>query len=415
MNKKKQVVEDWRITPNEETHSEWIINKIKNRYPNAIFAPERWNQTIDWDGIEKQVNHIDTLATYMEEHEIPPLLYKTYIDLLHTNLQVLRDIFFVNTGFYLDTMERGEVQSKEDFKKLRFWTLRDIEVTTRLGEVFERLLLYKRLYRNYGDEDFDGAWDEVEEKLKGADSDDEFKRIIGQEKFRNTKPWCMTYALAPYENREGVDSTSTISQCLCVSLYIHSFFSLFFQLSVIYQIEEESLSELVDELTQSEYGQYRMKGWRKDMNVSKNEFINKLESVPELRPWVRGVVAVLEEKQHIRSLFSKENNPHEIDMAKCTNINNWINVIVIAALLKEYDNEQEVVRQLLPFFYAGENDARDFLNRIKGLEPRMITSLVKRLIDDTILSEYSKTKRLYDVLHENGFYPLSYQNWNDQV
>lgn len=415
MKKKKQIIEDWRITPKEDMHDEWIINTVKARHPDAIFAPERWNQKIDWESIEKQVNHIDTLATYMQENAMPPLLFKSYINLLHTNLQVLRDIFFVNTGFHLDPMAGGEVQVKEDFKKLRFWTLQDIEVTTRLCDVFQRLFKYKALYRTYGDLDFEGAWKGVEETLRGAESEDEIPRLIGQHEFKNPRSWCMTYAFAPYENREGVEQTSTIHQSGSVRLYISTFFNLFFQLSVIYQIEEESLPELVDELIHSEYGEYRMKPWRKDMNVSKEEFITKLEAIYELRPWVRGVAAVLEEKQHLRSLFSEDGNPGQIDIAKCSNIRSWISVVVIAALLKEYDKEQKVVRQLTPFFFGGEDPARDFLNRIRGAEPQMITALVKKLVDDTLLSEFIKGRKLYDVLHDNGIYPLTYQNWSNQV
>ena len=413
MKKNKQSIEDYRITPLEETHSEWILDQIKSRHPNAIFVQERWNQKIDWEGIEKQAKHIEILSAYLEENKLPPLLYKTYLDLLHTNLQILRDIFFVNTGFYLDIKEGGELKEKEDFKKLRFWTLRDIEATTRLRELFEGFLRCKCLRGFLDDED--NYWNEVEEKLRGAYSEEEITRVIGQETFRNSKFWSMTYALAPYENREGVSPLNTEFQKSTVSLYISSFFQLFFELSVIYQTEEQNLPELVEELIHSEYGEYRMKGWRKDMNVSKDEFITKLESVPELKPWVRGVVAVLEEKQHIRSLFSEDGNPHEINIAKCSNIDNWINVVVIAALLKEYDEEQKIVRQLMPFFFFGERDVRDFLNRIRGAEPKMITSLVKKLEEETTLSEYSKTKSLYDVLHKNGLYPLSYQNWHDQL
>lgn len=407
----KDEIEDYRITPQEDSHSAWIMGQIRERHPNAIFDMARWNQTIDWDAIEKQVSHIDFLATFIMEHELPPLLFKAYIDLLHTNLQVLRDIFFVFTGFYLDPKAQGEVQEREDFRKLRFWTLRDIEVTTRLREVFSRLIHYDWTGWHGGD----GTWDTVEETLRGAYSEDEFPRIIGQEKFRRPRTWCMAYAFAPYENRQGVEQTSNVHQGLSVSMYISSFFSLFFQLSVIYQIEENSLPELVEELIHSDFGEHRIKPWRKDMNVSREEFITKLEAVVELRPWVRGVVAVLEEKQHMRSLFSDGIDTTKVDITRCSNVNNWINVVVIAALIKEYESEQHVVRQLAPFFFRGEDAARDFLNRIRGVEPQMITALVKRMVQEDLLSEFTKSRKLYDVLHKNGLYPLTYQNWNNQV
>ena len=158
-----------------------------------------------------------------------------------------------------------------------------------------------------------------------------------------------------------------------------------------------------------------MKGWRKDMNLSREDFIEKLESVPEMKPWVRGVVAVLEEKQHIRSLFSKADTPYEIDIEKCSNVRGWMTVILIVALLQEYEGEQAVVQEILPFFYMGEKDARDFLNRIRGAEPQMITTLVKKLVEKDKMPEALKTKSFYNVLKKHGLYTKSYENWNQQM
>lgn len=412
MGKKKQSVEDWRITSDKECHSEWIIDTIKKRHSDDLFSIERWNQKIVWKDIEKQVEHVDALVTYLKEHKMPPLLFKQYIDLIHTSLQVLRDIVFVNTGFYIDPMAPGEISEQEGFKKLRFWTLSDLEVTKRLYKTFERLIKYSYTIDTPKDED---VWETVEECLKGAYSKDEHERVLGESKFNHTSSWCMEYAFAPYENREGVWNFGNEIQKNHVNMYIHCFFSLFFQLSVIYQIEENSLSELVDEMKRSEYGENRIKGWRKDMNLSKEDFIEKLESVPEMKPWVKSVVAVLEEKQFIRSLFSKENTPYEIDLEKCSNVRNWMTVILIVALLQEYEKEQEVVQEILPFFYMGEKDARDFLNRIRGAEPQMITALVKKLVDKDKMPDALKTKSFYSVLKKHGLYTKSYENWNQQV
>lgn len=413
MKKKEQAIEDWRITVGDERHSEWMIDTIKKRHSDNIFSMERWNQKIIWEDIEKQANHVDVLVTYLKEHKMPPLLFKYYIDLIHTSLQVLRDIVFVNTGFYLDPMAPGEISEQEGFKKLRFWTMGDLEVTGRLCNTFERLVKYslkiKEPEENYG------TWKEIEKRLKGTYSQNRTEQVLGESKFNNTTSWCMDYAFAPYEYREGVWNFGNRIQLDQVRLYIDGFFSLFFQLSVVYQIEEESLPELVDEMKRSEYGENRMKGWRKDMNLSREDFIEKLESVPEMKPWVRGVVAVLEEKQHIRSLFSKADTPYEIDIEKCSNVRGWMTVILIVALLQEYEGEQAVVQEILPFFYMGEKDARDFLNRIRGAEPQMITTLVKKLVEKDKMPEALKTKSFYNVLKKHGLYTKSYENWNQQM
>lgn len=414
----KQTIVDYRITQSEETHSEWILEKIKAQHPKAIFDLDGWDRIIDWETIEKQVEHIDTLATYMEEHDLPPLLYKTYLDLLHTSLQVLRDVFFVNTGFYLDIDNPAKIEEQDDFKKLRFWLLRDIEVTRRVFTVFERLFHYHKIQSldSHMICDYvDGAWDSVEIKLRGIDSDEEVKRVIGEQKFRSIKSWCMTYAYSPYENREGVDSISTVSQSLEVSRYIGEFFQLFFQLAYIYQIEEDSLTELIDELTHSEYGEFRLGGWRKDMNVSKEVFINKLETDNELKPLVRDVVAVLEGKRSVRSLFNDGSFPPQVDISKCSNLLNWINIIVIAALLNEYEEKQKIVNQLKPYFYNDEDKARKFYGQIDGLEPTMITSFVMKLVKYEHYPEVLKSKSFWQVLHNNKLYPNSYPNWNDQL
>lgn len=83
----------------------------------------------------------------------------------------------------------------------------------------------------------------------------------------------------------------------------------------------------------------------------------------------------------------------------------------------EVANEQtESVADLLkPMFYGNENDVIEFLASIQDMKPTQITDKVKQLVKAKKISELSKNRDLWKVLHDCGIYPRSESNWNQQV
>ncbi len=79
------------------------------------------------------------------------------------------------------------------------------------------------------------------------------------------------------------------------------------------------------------------------------------------------------------------------------------------------DEQDGIVRQLLSAFYGNEKDAREFLAAIQGMSPVQITETVKRWVADGRISELSKNRALWRVLHDNGLYPRTEPNWNSRI
>lgn len=77
--------------------------------------------------------------------------------------------------------------------------------------------------------------------------------------------------------------------------------------------------------------------------------------------------------------------------------------------------EDSVVAQILHCFFGKRENAVAFLVQIKGAKPTQITALVRQWVADKKISELSYHRDLWKVLHDNGYYPRSENNWNSQV
>ena len=76
---------------------------------------------------------------------------------------------------------------------------------------------------------------------------------------------------------------------------------------------------------------------------------------------------------------------------------------------------QEVINKLAPIFFGLTEEAREFLVSIKGMKPTQITNKVNQLVCDKKISELSRHRDLWQVLHDYKIYTKSESNWNMQV
>ena len=79
------------------------------------------------------------------------------------------------------------------------------------------------------------------------------------------------------------------------------------------------------------------------------------------------------------------------------------------------DQQQDVVEKLKPMFYGQVEDAKTFLVSIQGMKPTQITDKVNQLVREKKISDMSKHRDLWKVLHDCGIYDKSESNWNMQV
>lgn len=74
-----------------------------------------------------------------------------------------------------------------------------------------------------------------------------------------------------------------------------------------------------------------------------------------------------------------------------------------------------IVGQLKPIFYGSEEEAKAFLQSIQGMKPTQITNKVNQLVSQKKISDMSKNRDLWRVLHDFGIYNKTESNWNQQV
>ena len=74
-----------------------------------------------------------------------------------------------------------------------------------------------------------------------------------------------------------------------------------------------------------------------------------------------------------------------------------------------------MVDQLKPIFYGSDEEVKAFLVSIQGMKPTQITDKVNQLVSEKKISDMSKHRDLWKVLHDCGIYERSETNWNMQV
>lgn len=83
--------------------------------------------------------------------------------------------------------------------------------------------------------------------------------------------------------------------------------------------------------------------------------------------------------------------------------------------LSSDSSADEVIDKLKPIFYNDRTEALKFYKEIQGMKPTQITDRVNKLVSERKISEMSRKRDLWRVLHDCGIYKRTETNWNDQV
>lgn len=132
----------------------------------------------------------------------------------------------------------------------------------------------------------------------------------------------------------------------------------------------------------------------------------------------------------LRSLkWSELRNPHQLDeMALKVNylglsrqeLYDLYSVVLLTEQLEKQlkgliDKQKEIVCKLKPIFFGDEEEVNRFLLDIQGMKSKQITDRVNLLVKDNVISDLSRKRDLWKVLHDFGLYDKSESNWNSQV
>ncbi len=78
-------------------------------------------------------------------------------------------------------------------------------------------------------------------------------------------------------------------------------------------------------------------------------------------------------------------------------------------------NDVEAIAKLKPFFFNMEQEAADFVSKIRGVKPKDVTAEVNRLLKERKVSDMSCKKPLWEILHQYGLYKCGISNWDNQI
>ena len=74
-----------------------------------------------------------------------------------------------------------------------------------------------------------------------------------------------------------------------------------------------------------------------------------------------------------------------------------------------------IVDELAPLFFGNWMEAERFLKMVDGARPTEVTQMVNDLLRKEKLLRSCCGTRLWSILHDNGLYNPSVQNWRRQV
>lgn len=74
--------------------------------------------------------------------------------------------------------------------------------------------------------------------------------------------------------------------------------------------------------------------------------------------------------------------------------------------------DDSIVKELLPVFFNNEEEVQKYLSAIKGQSGKAIAELSRQLVDKGVIAKEMSRKILYDILVKNNLYPNSLSNWN---
>ncbi len=372
---------------------------------NELFSKERWKQTVEWDILLEQTEQIVHSLSLLEKAPYPTQLFLSYIDILEANLHIFDDMFYYLTGGFLTDGINGR-STDETWERLQFWNIDCHDTIMKIAmSLAKSQNTFRNILQRYELKDvrelLENYCEPESEELtaKCSPEDESVYRFISN-----------------IYDVNGVDIEALCKQIDTILIMFEQDTDYMFQWAHGWYSDCFLLGDfisLLEKFAKSEKGLKLVQCWEHELNKTREELIASLERDENYRPWVFQYCHLSDKNDIIHELFTDGESSNGIDEEKLNNTSNWINILSIATILQEYDKRQEIIDQLKPYFLNNETETRSFYEMIKGAEPLMITTLVKKLVEDGIISD--KSKRLYDILNKNGLYAPSYQNWNSQT
>ena len=314
----------------------WYSDDYATACTYELFSDERWGETVEWDILLDQAKKIDSIVLLIDKYDYPSHLLLSYIDILEANLYIYDDLFYYLIGEHVSNEPDPDkaLNSKigNIYNRLFFWNLNcrdsiqqiNIELTKVLNHII-RLLNQK-------------GWEVISNRIVEEwswgfylNSKDDYALDIIWSKDR-----ALQYAIKPYEGKFKlkplVKQIVNALNILANALYI-------FRIS--FDLPKDCFPSLLKAFRESEKGQNFLKAWERDFEDSREHLIASMEKSSELSPWVHRYLHIREDESVIEQLFYDELTGFMLNDEEYYNTDNWISILKIATLLREYDERHK--------------------------------------------------------------------------
>ena len=381
------------IKRNEVQEPQWTEWDYAELIKHDLFSSELWKETMDWNTILEHVKRMES-ACQLINRGCPARLFRAFADLLEANLYILDDLFYFFTGIRIGSGEGlGIILA---FSQLRFWNM--------------------------------GFYKEMEEISIGLDKIKQhfLACLPSSSESGGNRSYVYAYAYAAYEG--GEEDKEQVKNII-------GFLDNYKTLTYSYDktIEFAKLNGLVAQYRQSKKGQEFIKPWRRDFAGSRDNLIAKLEKDPKLGLWVNKCTHLREDEDAVVQLFCDDIG-FLADKDESCNVDNWLAILNIVAVLQEYDEQhaqptEKLVRRAKatsPFteFIIDTPRSKDVLRRlheiIDGKKPKICALTILAAVQNGILMQPTY-KALFTEFPEIGerknyrYYLQRRDNYSDDI
>ena len=416
------------IKRNETAKPQWNDLDYAENSKYDIFSRECWNKTVEWKVLLEHAKRTEGICHLMFENTYPSRLFFAYIELLEANLDVFGDLFYWLTGFNANPLDYG--LHHEALSRIFFWNMRcykDLrqicdELET-IESLFMECLKQEHLW-DYLKEDpmwKSGDWlSHIRERMDAPITWIEEKRFARHRAFTYVKDIYIDPIVDEIDLRQKIVKIFQATEFFiyiigaCGDFYCYDFASL---LSSFRKSEK----------TRSRY----IKPWERYYNDTRDSLIDRMRNNPDLAPWVDKYIWIEKEEYVIGRIFCEESAdglsfPLKKEMEEdFYNPDNWLNILTIAAVLLEYDEQhgvstpiimkplkigKEVLLTRLSVFIPDETVAKRFVEAAQTMNDIQVVALLKHY--EKYGQCLNTKKALWELLHEAGLYLAKYSNWS---
>lgn len=310
----------------------WYMDDYADTCTYDLFSDERWGETVEWDILLEQAKKIDAIVLLIDKHDYPSQLFLSYIDILEANLYIYDDLFYFLIGEHIGNDPNPDDALKKRmadiYRRLFFWNLDCRDTIKQIHEELTQVL--NHIVKLLGQKGLEVISNRVAEEWSWSfylnSQDDDAYEIIWR------KDRALQYAIEAYKGKILVKPlVKQIVNALNILMNAIYFFRFSFDLP------KDCFTSLLEQFRNSEKGKNFVKAWERDFEGSRDYLIASMEKSSELSPWVHRYLHIRENESVIEQLFYDEVSGLMLNDEEYYNTNNWISILKIASLLREYD------------------------------------------------------------------------------